>query len=276
MLPQQPKGLPQSAIVEALEQESQDARWLPQLDLWIEQAVGVACLLAIGVLILWLTRSLRKLVIVRIIRRTKNTLDDIFVDKAFFHWISYLPPTLIMSAIAEQMPGLGGEHENADTIVTVVRNLLHAVTTLTGMLAVGALIDAGHEIYRRRSAPSRYRPIKGYVGLLKIFLYVLGVVAAVAFRVRPRPDGLARRYRCDDRRALAGVQGHDPVGRGVNHAAAERHDPTRRLGRSARRGRTATSSTWRCTRSRSRTGTARSRRSRPFASSPSRSRTGAT
>ncbi|HEB51795.1 MAG TPA: mechanosensitive ion channel [bacterium] len=159
------------------------------LDLWLEQVAGVAVLLAIGILILLLTRALRRLVIVRLIRRTKNTWDDIFVDKAFFRWISYMPPTLICAAIATRMPGLDPAFESSEAIVKWVRQILTGITTLTGMLAVGALIDAGHEIWNR-SAKNKARPIKGYISLLKIFVYVIGVIAAVAFTFGRDPTGL--------------------------------------------------------------------------------------
>lgn len=185
-----PQGDPlRNSLEQAGKTQDEALRWLPMLDLWIEQVIGVAALLVIGILILWATRALRKLVIVRLIRRTKNTWDDIFVDKAFFQWISYMPPTLIGAAIAERMPGLDPTFESSETIVSILRNILTAVTTITGMLAIGALIDAGHEIYSRRSGPNQ-RPIKGYVSLVKIFIYVLGTVAAVAFAFGKNPGWL--------------------------------------------------------------------------------------
>jgi len=187
-----PQG-PQDPLRKNLDLAAQDAatsaRWLPSLDLWIEQAISVAGLLLLCVLILWLTRALRQLVIVRVIRHTKNTWDDVFVDKAFFRWISYLPPTLIATAVVARIPSLDPEFASSETIVRVVRNLMTALTTITGMLAIGALVDAGHEIYDRR-AKNRARPIKGYIALVKLFVYVIGTVAAVAFAFGRDPSGV--------------------------------------------------------------------------------------
>lgn len=191
--PQGPSG-PQDPLGKAIEQASEEGlnalRWLPKtVELWIEQVIGVAALVVIGVLILLATRALRRLVIVRLIRKTKNTWDDIFVDKAFFRWISYMPPTLICAAIVETMPGLDPAFDSAEPIVLWVRQVLTAMTTITGMLALGALVDAGHEIWNRR-AKNRARPIKGYISLIKIFLYVIGTVAAVAFLFGRDPTGV--------------------------------------------------------------------------------------
>ncbi|MCB9876554.1 MAG: mechanosensitive ion channel [Planctomycetes bacterium] len=182
---------PQDPLKAQLAKSLQDtARWLPDsVDLWIEQVTGVAALIVIGVLILYATRALRLLVIVRLIRRTKNTWDDIFVDKAFFRWISYMPPTLLCGAIVTRMPGLGAEFPTARPIVAWVHQVLTFATTITGMLAIGALVDALHEIWNRR-ARNRARPIKGYIGLVKIFVYVIGTVAAVAFLFDRDPTGL--------------------------------------------------------------------------------------
>ena len=182
---------PQNPLEKAISQaaESSAERWFPDLDLWIEQTIGVAALIWIGVLILFATRVLRQLVIRPLIRRTKNEWDDVFVDKAFFRWISYMPPTLICSAIVEQMPGLDPSFASAQPIDLWVHQILRATTTLTGMLAVGALVDAGHELWRR-NAKNRSRSIKGYISLIKLFVYVLGTVAAVAFLFGRDPTGL--------------------------------------------------------------------------------------
>ena len=164
-------------------------RWLPMVDLWIEQVVGVAALIVIGVLILLLTRALRMLVIRPLIQRTRNKWDDVFVDQAFFRWISYMPPTLICSAIVEQMPGLDPSFESAQPIDLWVHQILTATTTLTGMLAIGALVDAGHALWRL-NAKNRSRSIKGYISLIKLFVYIIGTVAAVAFLFGRDPTGL--------------------------------------------------------------------------------------
>ena len=189
-LAQGPSG-PQDLLSKAVEQAAaaESDRWLPMVDLWIEQVVGVLALVVIGGLILFATRVLRQLVIRPLIRRTKNEWDDVFVDKAFFRWISYMPPTLICSAIVEQMPGLDPSFASAQPIDLWVHQILRATTTLTGMLAIGALVDACHELWRR-NAKNRSRSIKGYISLVKLFVYVLGTVAAVAFLFGRDPTGL--------------------------------------------------------------------------------------
>ena len=160
-------------------------KWWESTEEWwtggiLAPTAGILLLIAIGVLILLATRALRLLVIRPLIQRTKNKWDDIFVDQAFFRWISYLPPTLICSAIVEQMPGLDPKDDGAARLDLWIHQILTAATTFTGMLALGAMVDAGHEIWRRRSR-SRNHSIKGYVSLIKLFIYILGTVAAVSF-----------------------------------------------------------------------------------------------
>lgn len=191
---QGPEGIDPADIAKLLQDEklatAKKNLWLPEgTQLWVEQTLDIVALIFVIMLVSWITRALRKLVIVPLIKRSKNTLDDVFVDKAFFRWISYLPPTLIAAATVGQFPGMDPALPNSETIVQAVRQALTALTTISGMLAAGALVDASHEIYARKSGPKQ-RPIKGYVSLIKIFIYVLGTVAAVAWAFGKDPSGL--------------------------------------------------------------------------------------
>jgi len=191
---QGPEGINPADIAKLLQDEklatAKQNLWLPEgTQLWVEQTLDIVALIFVIMLVSWITRALRKLVIVPLIKRSKNTLDDVFVDKAFFRWISYLPPTLIAAATVGQFPGMDPALPNSETIVQAVRQALTALTTISGMLAAGALVDASHEIYARKSGPKQ-RPIKGYVSLIKIFIYVLGTVAAVAWAFGKDPSGL--------------------------------------------------------------------------------------
>ena len=192
-LPQEAPGskdLLKKALEQAADNQSGDLRWLDgDVPLWVEQILGIASLLGIGILILLATRMLRLLVIRPLIKRTSNKWDDVFVDQAFFQWISYMPPTLICSAIVELMPGLHPSLDSAKPIDLWVHQVLTAITTLTGMLAIGALVDACHELWRLNSK-NRGRSIKGYISLIKIFVYVIGTVAAVALLFGRDPSGV--------------------------------------------------------------------------------------
>ena len=192
-LPQEAPGskdLLKKALEQAADNQSGNLRWLDgDVPLWVEQILGIASLLGIGILILLATRMLRLLVIRPLIKKTSNKWDDVFVDQAFFQWISYMPPTLICSAIVELMPGLHPSLDSAKPIDLWVHQVLTAITTLTGMLAIGALVDACHELWRLNSK-NRGRSIKGYISLIKIFVYVIGTVAAVALLFGRDPSGV--------------------------------------------------------------------------------------
>jgi miniconductance mechanosensitive channel len=183
------EGPLEKAITQAENSQATEQRWWVGLDLWIEQAIGIGSLIIISLIVLFITRALRKLVIAQLIRRTKNTWDDVLVNKAFFRWVSFLPPTLIAAAIVPQMPGLDPAIESSEDIVRTVRHLMSAMTTISGMMALGALLDAGHEIYARRSGPN-HRPIKSYISLVKLFIYIIGSVTAVAWTFGKDPSGL--------------------------------------------------------------------------------------
>ncbi len=106
----------------------------------------------------------------RAIRASRATWDDILVDDKVLHRLSLIGPAVIGRM------GLGcfaGE-ELADTLL-VFANL---ILIIGGVWVLGAVLHAVNDMYRRLDV-AKSRPIKAYLQLLLLALWLLAVVLAV-------------------------------------------------------------------------------------------------
>ncbi|MHC4852103.1 MAG: mechanosensitive ion channel family protein [Planctomycetota bacterium] len=158
----------------------------PFLDTWNTEALALGALLAVFLLVLLVTRYLI-LPLVRIgIKKSKFEWDDAFVDAKCFRWLSYIAAVAVFLAATNVMDLL---HTmglvSTDVALTNVpwlpylQNLAKAVIALSIMMAIVAVLNAVNDIYTKRKGAGR-RPIKGYVQIAKIFVYVVGIVSTIA------------------------------------------------------------------------------------------------
>lgn len=89
-------------------------------------------------------------------------------------------PALVM------MLGIGTVPELPAAVVAGVKNAATAWIVLTIAIALNAALDLVNKLHEWRSTPQQ-RPIKGYVQLLKIAVYVLAIILALASLIDRSP-----------------------------------------------------------------------------------------
>jgi miniconductance mechanosensitive channel len=147
----------------------------PILDL----AAKTGILLVAGLIAFFLARAL----LVRggraFARRTKSGFDDYLLQAGFFSRVALLAPALVFFWGLEFFSGLKG----------VLDHLIFAYLAVAVVLILAKLLDALSRLYRTFEVSNR-RPIKGYVQLIKLFIYMLGGVSVVAILLGQSPWGL--------------------------------------------------------------------------------------
>ena len=121
------------------------------------------------------------LVVVRAaVTRTRSDWDNALVDHNVFGRLAQIVPAIIIYAGIELVPGLPDAGE------TVVRNVASAYMILMIMLTLTAALPAANQIYE--SLPvSRGRPMKGFVQLAQIAIYILGAILVIAALIDRSP-----------------------------------------------------------------------------------------
>ena len=154
--------------------------WWTTLPVFAHTLGGLATLLIIGIVAdLIVKRQLIKFAL-GIARRTTQQWDDILLQHNVLGRLAQAVPALIIYFGVALVPELG------DTVTAVIRNVALAYLALMMTLAVGATLTAGNAIYARYPV-SKERPIKGYVQVAKIAVYVLGTVIIVSVLIDRSP-----------------------------------------------------------------------------------------
>jgi miniconductance mechanosensitive channel len=148
---------------------------------WIWTAAGLALLALTTLLCAWLARRAFERGLRALTSRTGWTWDDLLVQTGAARRLARMVPSLLVQAGIGWVPGL------APTLVSVTRNVALALTTLFGMLAVGAALDAFEAYHRSRSRSRAGRAIKSYVQFVKLVLYVVGLILIVSLLIDRSP-----------------------------------------------------------------------------------------
>lgn len=147
---------------------------------------GAYALVAAGALVslAWLANWLTKRVLLRGLRRLLATLPvgqgDHQVRLRVIPRLANVVPAVVLAAGVAFVPDLPA------LLVTVVRNVCFAFIILTVALAIAAALDLANEVYQRRPDAAD-KPIKGYLQLLKIIVFVVAAVLVVAALIDRSP-----------------------------------------------------------------------------------------
>jgi miniconductance mechanosensitive channel len=107
--------------------------------------------------------------------------DDAVMSRRVLARLANMVPALIIAA------GIGGIAGLSDGVVAVVRNVALAFVALTIALAISNVLDAVNDLYVANSRRANERPIKGYLQVVKIVVFVFALVVMVATLIDRSP-----------------------------------------------------------------------------------------
>ena len=118
-----------------------------------------------------------RIVLLGLVRRfaemSSVTWDDVLLEHKVFERIVHLVPAIIVFWGIDLVPGV------ADGAVTVVRNVALGYMVLMLTMALSSSLSAASEIYGRTEM-AKDRPLKGFVQLMQLAVWILGGIMIVA------------------------------------------------------------------------------------------------
>ena len=160
-----------------------DDRWLAWLDRvpYGDTLAGLLALVVVALLANWLTHRVLLRVVRRLVRASPMSWDDALMARGVLTRLAHVVPALVLSA------GIGLVPDLPPAVVAVVRNVANAYMVLTVALSLGNLFNAIGDLYARDVARAQARPIKGYLQVAKLLVFLLAGVLVVATLIDRSP-----------------------------------------------------------------------------------------
>lgn len=146
--------------------------WLDETP-YAHEATSAAILAALVLLVYLLTSKVVLRLVQRLVHRTETIWDDALEAGQVFRRLAYLPPALTVFFGAAVYPGL--DHPVGVILQRVAVGLMIAI----GASSIGGVLTAANAIYAR-DPENAARPIKGYVQIFRVFLYLGALLLVVA------------------------------------------------------------------------------------------------
>jgi len=144
-------------------------------------AVGLLVLALVAWLANWVTRRVLLAVVGRAARASTSKWDDAIMGRRVLARLANVVPALIVLGGIGMVPGV------PDWLDLVVRNVALAYVALSVAMAIGNLLNALNDLYEQTSRHATRRPIKGYLQLVKIVVYIIAGVVIIASLIGRSP-----------------------------------------------------------------------------------------
>jgi miniconductance mechanosensitive channel len=141
---------------------------------------GGLALLVVAVLADLVAKRLLLVLVRAVVGRTALKWDDALVDHKVFDRLAQIVPAIVIYA------GIGLVPDIADSVEQVVRNVASAYMAVMIVLTLSAVLSASNQIYE--TFPSaRRRPIKGFVQLAQLAVYIAGAIVVISMLIDRSP-----------------------------------------------------------------------------------------
>jgi miniconductance mechanosensitive channel len=134
------------------------------------------------IFVAWLSDLIAKKILITIItklvRKTKTNWDDILLERKVFNKISHFAPAFIIYSSASLI--------DQESWANFVQNGAYVYMVVLAITLIDTFLNAGNDIYNTTPA-SKTRPIKGYLQIVKIFFYTMGIISILAIFIGKDP-----------------------------------------------------------------------------------------
>jgi len=139
----------------------------------VETAVWVTGILLLAWLADNLTRRYILKVISRVVSQTKFTWDDVILERKVFRRLAHVAPAIVFYFGAPLVPGV------PPVLTQLVQRVALGFMILMVVLSIDGLLTALNDIYSTRP-DAKSRPIKGYLQIVKIVLYIAAGILVIS------------------------------------------------------------------------------------------------
>ncbi|MEK4003331.1 mechanosensitive ion channel family protein [Paenibacillus sp. FSL H3-0333] len=140
-----------------------------QMVVYLSNIIMVLCIALLSIVANLVAKKIVLKIIIYIIHNNRYTWDNIFLEKKVFHKLSHLAPAFIIYYAAPIFP----------LYQSFIVKFALAYMIIVTITVFNALLDAIDAIYRTYEV-SKMRPIRGYIQVAKIILYIIGAIVVIS------------------------------------------------------------------------------------------------
>lgn len=148
----------------------------PQYVDYLSNAIMLMLIAVISIVANVIAKKVVLRIIVHIIKNNKVTWDNVFLEQKVFHKLSHIVPAIIIYYAGSVFPNY------QDLIEKAALTYIIAIT----LVVINALLNACDVIYRTFPV-SKVRPIKGYIQVAKIILFIFGGIMIISNLIGQNP-----------------------------------------------------------------------------------------
>lgn len=153
---------------------------------WLQTQPALYTLLVITLLLIaaifsnWVSKHVLLVGLTRALRFTRIGKDELFEQSTVITRLSNVVPAAVLSIGITLVPNL------PEFVVAIVQNVASAFIILTIALAIGNFLTLMNHLYERRPS-AVMKPIKGYIQVVKIGIYVVAALLIIATLIDRSP-----------------------------------------------------------------------------------------
>jgi miniconductance mechanosensitive channel len=157
------------------------AAWAGKAD----QALSLIAFVVIVLLTAWVASLVLTKIVQVVVKNTKTLWDDYLFESGFFRRLSRQVPAFVAYAI---LPSFFPPNSTIDEFI---RRFVIAYSAIMLAHVGAAFLDGFNLIYQNSATETAKRkPIKSYLQLIKVFLYIVGGILAVTAIAKVSPAGI--------------------------------------------------------------------------------------
>ncbi len=144
----------------------------------LQSVLAVIFLVILAYIADLIVRKILIVIVTKLVRKTKNKWDDVFLEHKFFHRLAHFAPVIIFYKSAELID------QKAWSIF--IENSAYICMIILALMLLSTFMNAVNDIYNTMPI-SKSRPIKGYLQVIIIFFYALAIVSIFALLFNKSP-----------------------------------------------------------------------------------------
>jgi miniconductance mechanosensitive channel len=150
---------------------------------FLSRGIIIVCIALLSIIANFLAKKVILALIGKIISKTKFSWDDIVFKRGVFSRLSHLAPALVIYYMARIV------FPEADIFTQIVERFSISYMIGVTVFVLFSFLDSVNDIYQTFNI-SKTRPIKGYLQIVKIFVFLVGFILIITTLTDTSPVGI--------------------------------------------------------------------------------------